>query len=75
MKKIIILGSGAGGVICATKLRSKLDESEWKITVIDRSLKHHYQAGWLFVPFGVYDIKDCVKPQMDFVPKGVNFVS
>jgi sulfide:quinone oxidoreductase len=74
MKKIIILGSGAGGVMCATKLRPKLDESEWKITVIDRSLKHHYQAGWLFVPFGIYDIRDCIKPQMDFVPKGVDFV-
>ncbi len=74
MKKILILGSGAGGVMCATKLRRKLDESEWKITVIDRSPQHHYQAGWLFVPFGIYDIKDCIKPQMDFVPKGVHFV-
>jgi sulfide:quinone oxidoreductase len=74
MKKLVILGSGAGGVMCATKLRHKLDESEWKITVIDRSLRHHYQAGWLFVPFGIYDIKDCIKPQMDFVPRGVDFV-
>lgn len=74
MKKLVIVGSGAGGVMCATKLRPKLDEKEWKITVIDRNLQHHYQAGWLFVPFGIYDLKDCIKPQMDFVPRGVNFV-
>jgi len=74
MKKILILGSGAGGVICAAKLRPKLDEKEWKITVIDRNLQHHYQAGWLFVPFGIYQMKQCIKPQMDFVPRGVDFV-
>jgi sulfide:quinone oxidoreductase len=74
MKKLLILGSGAGGVMVATKIRKKLDEREWKITVIDRSWQHHYQAGWLFVPFGIYDIKDCVKPQADFVSPGVDFV-
>ncbi|EPR30741.1 Pyridine nucleotide-disulfide oxidoreductase, FAD/NAD(P)-binding domain containing protein [Alkalidesulfovibrio alkalitolerans DSM 16529] len=74
MKKLLILGSGAGGVMVATKMRKKLDEKEWSITIIDRSWQHHYQAGWLFVPFGIYTINDCIKPQTDFVPKGVTFV-
>ncbi len=74
MKKLLILGSGAGGVMVATKMRKKLDEKEWSITIIDRTWQHHYQAGWLFVPFGIYSIDDCIKPQADFVPKGVTFV-
>lgn len=74
MKKLLILGAGAGGVMVATKIRKKLDPKEWQITIIDRTWQHHYQAGWLFVPFEVYDINDCIKPQMDFIPKGVEFV-
>jgi sulfide:quinone oxidoreductase len=74
MKKLLILGSGAGGVMVATQIRKKLDPKEWKITIIDRTWQHSYQPGWLFVPFGIYDIKDCVKPQADFIPAGVTFV-
>ncbi|SDB37829.1 sulfide:quinone oxidoreductase [Desulfonatronum thiosulfatophilum] len=74
MKKLLILGSGSGGTMVATKIREKLPEKEWEITVIDRDWQHHYQAGWLFVPFGVYTLDDCIKPKADFVPKGVKLV-
>ncbi|MBI4796990.1 MAG: NAD(P)/FAD-dependent oxidoreductase [Deltaproteobacteria bacterium] len=74
MKHLVILGYGAGGTMVATKIRQKLEESEWKITVIDRDWQHHYQPGWLFIPFGIYTLKDCVKPKLDFVLKGINFV-
>lgn len=73
MKKLLILGSGAGGTIVAAKMAKSLGE-DWKITVIDRDWKHHYQAGWLFVPFGVYSMADCMKPKTDFIPEGVTFV-
>jgi sulfide:quinone oxidoreductase len=74
MKKLLILGSGSGGTMVATKMREKLPEREWEITVIDRDWQHHYQAGWLFVPFGVYTLDDCIKPKSDFIPKGVKLV-
>ncbi|TVR00261.1 MAG: NAD(P)/FAD-dependent oxidoreductase [Desulfovibrionales bacterium] len=74
MKKLLILGSGSGGTMVATKMREKLPEKEWEITVIDRDWEHHYQAGWLFVPFGVYTLEDCIKPKADFIPKGVKLV-
>ena len=74
MKKLLILGSGAGGVMVATQIRKKLDPRQWKITIIDRTWQHHYQPGWLFVPFGIYGINDCIKPQADFIPAGVDFV-
>jgi sulfide:quinone oxidoreductase len=74
MKKIVVLGSGAGGTMVATKLRQLLGENEWQITVIDNDETHHYQPGWLFVPFGVYTPEDCAKPKRDFIPQGVDFV-
>jgi len=74
MRKILILGSGAGGTIVANMLRKKLVESEWEITIIDRKEQHHYQAGYLFVPFCVYSESDVVKPKKEFIPHGVDFV-
>jgi len=74
MKKLLILGSGTGGTIIAGKMRQKLSESEWQITIIDRDWQHHYQPGWLFIPFGIYTPEDCVKPKIKFIPAGVNFV-
>jgi sulfide:quinone oxidoreductase len=74
MKNIVILGSGSGGTMAATLLHRQLDEREWRITIIDRDWQHHYQPGWLFIPFGVYAPSDCVKPKSDFIPAGVAFV-
>jgi len=73
MKKIVILGSGAGGTMCAAKLRRHLGR-DWKITIIDNDEMHHYQPGWLFIPFGIYTAEDCQKPKRDFIPSGVDFV-
>lgn len=74
MKNLVVLGHGTGGTIIATKMRQKLPEREWRITVIDRDWQHHYQPGWLFIPFGIYTKEDCVKPRSRYVPPGVNFV-
>ena len=74
MKNLVILGSGAGGTMVAAKIRKHLDETEWRITIIDNDEIHHYQPGWLFIPFGVYTAQDCAKPKREFIPKGVDFV-
>lgn len=74
MKKILILGSGAGGTMVAAKLRKELNPREWKITIIDNDEMHHYQPGWLFIPFGIYTAEDCMKPKREFIPQGVNFI-
>ncbi len=74
MKKILILGSGAGGTMVANKLRHELSEREWQITILDKDPMHHYQPGWLFIPFGIYKAKECVRPKTDFIPEGVEFV-
>jgi sulfide:quinone oxidoreductase len=74
MKKILILGSGAGGTMVAAKLHRLLNHTEWQITIIDKDDMHHYQPGWLFIPFGIYTAQDCMKPKREFIPKGVKYV-
>lgn len=74
MKKILILGAGTAGTIMANKLRKALDRDEWSITVIDREKTHYYQPGFLFIPFGLYNKSDVIKPKADFFPVGVNVI-
>ena len=74
MRNVLILGAGAGGTIVANMLRKELNASEWQITIIDREERHHYQAGYLFIPFGIYSQEDVLKPKKEFIPQGVEFV-
>lgn len=74
MKKILILGAGTAGTIMANKLRKALDREEWNITIIDMEKSHFYQPGFLFIPFGIYNQQDVVKPKSDFIPAGVNMI-
>ncbi len=74
MRKIVILGSGAGGTMVAANLRKELGDGEWQITLIDKDEQHHFQSGYLFIPFGIYSKDDVLKPKRDFVPTGVDFV-
>jgi sulfide:quinone oxidoreductase len=74
MRRIVIIGSGAGGTIVANKLRGQLPEEEWEIVIIDRDEQHHYQPGYLFIPFGIYSRDDILQPKRLFIPQGVEFV-
>ena len=38
MKKLVVLGHGTGGTIIAAKMRQRLPESQWSITVIDKDI-------------------------------------
>ncbi|QGY43280.1 NAD(P)/FAD-dependent oxidoreductase [Maribellus comscasis] len=74
MKKIVILGAGTAGTMMANKLRRALDKEEWKITIVDQFKTHYYQPGFLFIPFGIYNKEDVVKPKSDFIPSGVEVI-
>jgi sulfide:quinone oxidoreductase len=58
----------------ANKLRHRLDRTEWNITVVDRDDEHHYQPGYLFLPFGGYSHEQVVRSRHSFLPDGVDFV-
>ncbi len=74
MKKILILGGGTAGTIMANKLRKALDRGEWSITVVDENKTHYYQPGFLFIPFGLYQREDVIKPKSNFFPPGVEVI-
>jgi sulfide:quinone oxidoreductase len=73
-KHLLILGGGTAGTMMANHLRRRLPRSAWTITVVDRSDRHLYQPGLLFLPFGTYDESQIIRPTRDFIPRGVDFV-
>jgi len=77
MKDIVILGAGTGGTIMANLLSQRLDLRQWRVTVIDRSKEHHYQPGYLFIPFRLYGYeghKDVARGITEKLPKHIHFV-
>jgi sulfide:quinone oxidoreductase len=74
MKKLVVLGAGTGGTIMVNKLRKVLDRSEWEIIIVDQHETHYYQPGFLFIPFGIYNRQDVIKPKADFIPAGVHLI-
>ncbi len=74
MKHLVILGGGTAGTMIANKLRHRLGRKDWDITVVDRDDAHHYQPGYLFVPFGGYSHQQVVRSRHAFIPDGVDFV-
>jgi len=74
MKNLLILGAGTAGTMIANRLGRSLDMDEWRITIVDQHETHYYQPGFLFIPFGIYNKSDVIKPKRDFIPAGVNMV-
>jgi len=74
MKKLVILGAGTAGTMMLNKLEPVLDKEEWQITIVDQFETHYYQPGFLFIPFGIYNKSDVIKPKRDFFPSGVEVI-
>ena len=75
MKRLVVLGAGTAGTMVVNKLRGILPESVWSITIVDKADTHHYQPGYLFVPFGGYQPSEIVKPATQFLPDGVEKIT
>ena len=74
MKRLIVLGGGTAGTMAVNTLRPRLPRDEWRITVVDATDVHHYQPGYLFIPFGIYRPDEVTKPRRRFLPSGVDLV-
>ncbi len=74
MKNLIILGGGTAGTMMANHLNHHLKNPDWLITIIDEKEEHHYQPGYLFLPFDIYTPEDIIKTIDEFIPKGVNLI-
>lgn len=72
-KQLVILGAGTGGTLAANRFRKNHSESELRIDVIDQDNDHVYQPGLLFVPFGLAEPEEIVRPRHRQLHKGINF--
>jgi sulfide:quinone oxidoreductase len=70
--RIVILGCGTGGTLTANRLR-RLYGDRAEIVVIDRDDRHVYQPGLLFVPFGLADPGEIVRPRAAQLHHGIEF--
>ncbi|MEO6703372.1 MAG: FAD/NAD(P)-binding oxidoreductase [Jatrophihabitantaceae bacterium] len=74
MRRLLVLGGGTAGTMIVNKLRRRLDPDRWQITVVDRDDDHHYQPGFLFLPFGSYSPGQLTRSRRKFIPDGVELV-
>ena len=70
--RILILGGGTGGTLVANRLQRAYGDAA-SITVIDRDDTHVYQPGLLFVPFGLAQPSEIVRPRHAQLRKGIDF--
>ena len=71
-QRIVILGGGTGGTLTANRLRRRLGDGA-EIHVVDRNDRHVYQPGLLFVPFGLAEVSEIVRPRRRQLHDGISF--
>ena len=74
MKKIVILGAGTAGTMAANHLTRQMDMNEWEITVVDEDPVHYYQAGYVFLPFGMSEASKLMKQKKAYIPSKVKYI-
>ncbi len=73
MRRLVVLGAGTAGTMVVNKLRRRLGP-DWRISVVEQHDRHHYQPGYLFLPFGACHPDDLTRPTERFIPAGVDLV-
>ncbi|MFA7666165.1 MAG: FAD/NAD(P)-binding oxidoreductase [Burkholderiaceae bacterium] len=69
--RIVVAGSGLGGLAVASRLARELDGAS--ITVIDRKEAHNYQPGYTLVATGIWPASKVSDRNADFMPAGVQW--
>jgi len=74
---IVIVGGGVGGTIVANLLARTLHRHEAEITLIDRTGKHAYMPGWLYLPFNHTSAQSdqLIRPERDLLNNQVHLVT
>src|SRR5437773_11488891 len=57
----------------ANRLRRRFDPGEAEIHIVDRDDRHVYQPGLLFVPFGLAQLEEIVRPRRRQLRNGIVF--
>jgi sulfide:quinone oxidoreductase len=69
----VILGAGTGGTLAANRLRKRYGADRLQIDVVDQDNQHLYQPGLLFVPFGLAEPEEIVRPRDRQLRRGINY--
>ncbi len=72
-KRLVILGGGTGGTLAANRLRKQFCAADLHIDVVDLDDRHVYQPGLLFVPFGLAEPDEIVRPRHRQLRDGVDY--
>ena len=70
--RIVIAGSGLGGLAVANRLSRELDGA--RITIIDRKEEHNYQPGYTLVATGVWPMDKVRDRNAGLQPGGVEWI-
>jgi sulfide:quinone oxidoreductase len=70
--RIVIIGSGLGGIAIANRLSNALDGIS--ITIIDKKEEHNYQPGYTLVATGIWPVSKIRDKNADFLPKGIHWI-
>ncbi|WP_404472060.1 NAD(P)/FAD-dependent oxidoreductase [Vreelandella venusta] len=70
--RIVILGGGAAGLAMANRLAQRLQGGT--ITLVEPRETHHYQPGWTLVASGVWNAAKTMRPNAQFMPRGVEWL-
>ena len=70
--QIVIIGGGTAGITVAAQLKRK--DKNLAIAIIEPSEKHYYQPAWTLVGAGTFDFKDTEREEVDYIPKGVEWI-
>lgn len=71
--RVVILGGGAAGMSMANRLASRLNGAS--ITVVEPREQHNYQPGWTLVASGVWEAPQTLRPNTDFRPAGIKWLT
>ena len=74
MKKVVVLGGGVGGTIVANLLAKRLRPDEAEITLVDKTGKHVYQPGFVYVAFERLAPRKLVRDERRLLRKRVRLV-
>ena len=72
MKRVVILGGGVGGTVAANVLARRAKDAD--ITVVDRTGRHVYQPGFVYVAFGRQDPARLAKDERRLLRRRVKLV-
>ncbi len=74
MQRVVILGGGVGGTIVANLLAKKLRQDEAEIVLVDKTGRHVYQPGFVYVAFEHMKPTKLIRDERKLLRKRVKLV-